>query len=693
MAAESGGGAATNSGVRYQNRVAAYLLATALCDQPTQALAGARVEVIGFETTEAVDDLNISTGAESLYLQVKRELSFSLGAATELGKTLDQFVRQHLSGEAGRYVLVTTSESSRRISSDMRVALGAYRMGSHEAFYRDQAKALTVLIDKLREHLVAIANEKGCSDPRGIGEEVLRRMHVAVVDLDENSPLEQATLLILAAKGYLNPALLWTKLISDCLTHSTRRHTASIAAEREKYARFVRSAEFTAPVQAETFLKFEFGSFDFPVGREVLLGTLSEEGEQLGQSGNLVLMEFRRFNDDCEERLQFGGSKCRLKNGIVIDVLRRTATMTGMLRYIERHKEIIQGAELVHFPFDSDEDLQKGLCAEMHRHKLRDAALANQSLLTCLRCGRHVSSLTAEVAELDGASLQVGLIHDECLHPLDRLLGTIQNDFFRDYSFLVNFDVNGWFRAIERGQGAFAAGVHEREEAVMAWGGRKPDFAPGDFLVECMLANGESEYCTERGKIHRLTKLAAEDFAEKLNAWVAKAAKDKDPLCYSDQSRAFSSRSQLTRVLGVKEKLREMIGARTVRYDEAIAKRYEYWSSWYAPLLLLQSTDDGAVVVIGNVVPILTNPLELDRYIDNWRSAGIDLGSYQTTVIYTDSGFDDLMVQAERDGLYVVINPLLDPSDKGGFSRGTLIRSIESLVADRKATPDDPSGR
>lgn len=689
MAAESGGGAATNSGIRYQNRVAAYLLATALCDQTTKILDDARIETLGFETTEEVDDLNIVAGAETFYLQVKRELSFSLAAGTELRKTLAQFVAQYVSRGAGRYILVTTSTSSRKICSGMRVALDAYRLSSSAVFYRDQAQALTGLIDALRENLAEIASENESSELTAVAEEVLRRMYVSVVDLDENSPLEQATSLILAARGYLSPGLFWAKLISDCLTHSTRRHTISIAAEQEKYAQFVRRDEPVPPAQAESFCAVEFDNFDFPVGREVVLGTLIADGQPPTGAGQLVLMEFRRFDEDCVERLHFDGSKCRLKNGLVIDVLRRAATLTGMMRYIERHKEILGGKKLFHFPFNSTEDLQTGLCAKVHQQKLHDAALANPTFLSCLRCGGHVSSLTAEVVELDNTLPQVGLIHDGCLQPSDRTLGTIQNDFFRDYSFLTNFDVRGWFHAIERGQGVFAARLHVSQETIIGWGGRKPDFAPGDFLVECMLANGESEYCYERGKIHRFTKLEAQAVAEKLNDMIAAATAERDPLCYSDQSCAFGSRSKLTRLLGVKENLREITGARAVPYDKGIAKRYELWSNWYAPLILLQNADDGAIITIGDIVPVLTNPLELDRYIENWRSAGVDLEPYQTTVIYTDGDFDDFMTQVEGDGLYPLIDPLLEPDGRGGVARGTLIRSIENLAVDLEAAAED----
>ena len=686
MAAESGGGAATNAGVRYQNRVAAYLLATAICNQPTQALGITKIEAIGFETTEAVDDLNIVAEAEPLYLQIKRELSFSMAAETDLQKTLTQFVRQHISHDTGRYVLITTGDSSRRISSDMRVALDAYRLNSTAVFYRDQARALTELIDKLRECLIEIADKRGCADTAKVAEEVLQRMHVAIVDIDENSPLEQATLLILAARGYLNPGLFWAKLISDCLTHSTRRHTVSIASEQKSYSHFIRTDEVSIPKQAEDFLKVEFGNFDFSVGKEVLLGTLSGENDLGVGAHNLVLMELRRFDENCGNRLQLDAGKCQLENGIVLNVLRRAATLAGMERYIKRHEEIVADKEIIVFPFNSSEDFQTGLCADLHRQKLRQAILSNNSLLICLRCGKHISSLTAEIVELNDT--QVGLIHDECLKPLDRLLGTIHNDFFRDYSFLVNFDVSGWFRAIERGQGLFASGVHERPEAVIGWGGRKPNFAAGDFLIECMLANGESEFCTERGRIHRFTKSESEAFVEKLNAWVATAAAQNDPLCYSDQSRAFSTRSQLTKLLGVKENLREMTSARAVSYDSEIAKRYEMWSNWYAPLLLLQTTNDGAIVVIGDVVPLLTNPLDLDKYIENWQLAGINLESYQTTIIYSDSDFDDLIAQVEEDGLYPLVNPLLKTSGEGGIQRGTLIRSLQRLAADRDASAD-----
>src|SRR5439155_4317421 len=118
----------------------------------------------------------------------------------------------------------------------------------------------------------------------------------------------------------------------------------------------------------------------------------------------------------------------------------------------------------------------------------------------------------------------------------------------------------------QRGQGALARRQAFPKNAVLAWSGPASSVSPGDYLVECRLAGGESVFFHERGRIHRLTRAEAEDAVAMITARIKTAREAGDPLCFSDQSRAFGSRSTLLQLLGGSEKLVEIERAEAVAF-------------------------------------------------------------------------------------------------------------------------------
>lgn len=59
MASKSGAGSSVSSGAYYQASVGAYIIVTQLCNVESIILGDVELDSIGFETTEAVDDINI----------------------------------------------------------------------------------------------------------------------------------------------------------------------------------------------------------------------------------------------------------------------------------------------------------------------------------------------------------------------------------------------------------------------------------------------------------------------------------------------------------------------------------------------------------------------------------------------------------------------------------------------------------
>ena len=681
----TGSGAATSSGVNYQNRVAAYILATSLCELSLPEFGNASIRKIGFETTEAVDDLNIQLeNGTTSYLQIKRNLSFSTSPASELHSVLRQFAKQfQASSEPNHVMLVTTTDSSERVTGQMRAALDAFRNGEEDSFRRDQPISIKNTIDELLNTVGAIV--QGSEEARrAIATQILQKTSVWTLDLESGSPLEQAIVILLQSRGFISPDLLWGKLIADCVNHSSLRHTVTSLEAEARYKVFLVPTEEPKLQEDEQLIKTAPGAPDLSVGRELVLGRWVE-----GPNDKVYLFEFYRFDEHCTERLRFENGKCILAKGDAIECIHRTATYDGMTRFVNDNPELVGESGLVIVPINSKQDFEKGICADRWRAIVRNAWKRNKARLRCLHCGKPVSALPDFVESGTGDSLRVGITHRKCTRADDRVLGILKGEFFERFSYLVNFDAEAWFRAAQRGQGALAHRKDFPKNTVLGWGGRASSVSPGDYLVECRLADGGSVFFHERGRIHRMTRAEAEDAVAIITPTIRAAREAGDPDCYSDQSRAYGSRSTLLRLLGGSEKLVEIESAEVVPFRQELADEYAIWDNWYAPLAYLRLTADGSLFDIGGFVPLIANPFDLDKYLENWKTGKIEVPDYEIMILENDRQFDDFAADALEGGINLIVDPLVDPTGKPSFVSGIPIRSMQQMMESR--VPGDPS--
>lgn len=193
MAAKSGAGASVSSGADYQARIGAYLLATSICNA-SSAIAGERkISALGFETTEKVDDINVSlSDGAAIYIQTKANIQYSLAVDSQLRSVLGQFQQQHQTrpNDADQFHLVTTGKSSRKIIYDMRAALEAFRLGPEQPFRKDQPAALVQLIDELLAAVQELQAQSGGTPNGEAARAVLRKTFVFALDVDGGAVLE-----------------------------------------------------------------------------------------------------------------------------------------------------------------------------------------------------------------------------------------------------------------------------------------------------------------------------------------------------------------------------------------------------------------------------------------------------------------------------------------------------------------------
>ena len=217
-AKNSGGGAATQGGIGFQNHVAAWVCVMMLAERPATPIGpAARPIYLRFETPEPTDDLLVgcSDGSHA-FGQAKRNLNLSTASNSEFASVVEQFVRQYISTRNGsgprpwqrplnplrdRLVLTTTNRASTPVRGHLRAVLDRVRglvAGqplSDSAVNQDEKEALEIVLGHIRRIWTAVQNEN-ISEAEALG--VLKLMYVVTLDVEADDAGEREALSLLA---------------------------------------------------------------------------------------------------------------------------------------------------------------------------------------------------------------------------------------------------------------------------------------------------------------------------------------------------------------------------------------------------------------------------------------------------------------------------------------------------------------
>jgi hypothetical protein len=446
----------------------------------------------------------------------------------------------------------------------------------------------------------------------------------------------------------------------------------------DRYSRFFSIEELPPKIDDAASAKkfFEVASSgEIPTGREIVIGKLvgprsakkALEGVAKARfkETDLTVFEFYRFDDNCNERIKFSDGKCILQNGLEIELWGRFATYQGLDRYIERQQQKIESesSRLFFLPANIKENPELGECAIARRELLEASIKDARRSFACVRCEKPISSNAVDFIEYeqDGRP-QVGLSHHACTRTDDRVIGSIYSELFKQYDFLRHFDAATWLEKIQRGQGAY--GGLEATKAfnrVMTWSGRSARNSTGTHIVEFDLEDGTSEFGYHRGQLDRYSKAKADKFCADMNKWIAAQKKKKDPLCLSENTLQFGSRSVLLQTVGAGEKLKRILKGYVKKYHSSIAQRYDIHDNWFAPVAYIRALPDENPLGIGP--SLFPQPFHLDRFLANWRECGLQLGDYEVPILATDEQFDEFAREIfDRDERFL-IDPLFLEED------------------------------
>ncbi|MFI5830056.1 hypothetical protein ACIA6C_22890 [Streptomyces sp. NPDC051578] len=672
------GGAATHSGIDFQQRIAALAMIHMLCGITDLDFlgfgSGMQVDELRFETEDQIDDLVLVGPAGRHFVQAKNTISVSGDPTSEFGSVLAQFVGQYVSDNrpGDVYVLATSIEASSRVRKVLRKLTESARLDQSDS----RGIPLTVeerdVLEKtegiIRHHHEALAGD--AISPEGV-QRVLARIRICSLDIREGGSLEAAALLLLSSKATVPPRLLWGGLVALAVSLARDRLSISTAGLQDRMGMYVSERPGDRD-NKELKLFTEDLLAGLSYGREIVLARSPFE------EYDFVIADFKRFDDTGAKRLNFANGYVELAQGQRWELIGRWATSAGLERYMHDRVEEYADKQVVVLAANFTDDPSTAPAALAHGARCANLAARIENTFLCRHCGDHISEDGAPLVEVDeeGSPADIGLVHESCRTPTDRVLGGIDAALFRENRRLRNFDYKGWITAVQGGQWLFGGLLESSMKlAPISWKSEYDDFSQGGWCVKASLEDGGANYVTDRGRVKRFSADHAARGAEVMNDHISQAREAGDPVCYSASGSMFGSYSQL---LGLGHDPVPCTGAEAVRYTRAIGDAYSDCKQYYAPLAYLVDVETGDPIVVDGVISLLHNPLELETYLRNWERCGIKLPEFTVSALLTDEQFDRFVRIAMTRGMRVVINPKL--ALHGDLVSGFWMENFEHLT-------------
>jgi hypothetical protein len=683
MTNKTGGGAATNSGIDYQQRVAAFfVLAMALdldCSNILERDNEAKIFNVSFETGDSIDDIVVTHKDSKSYLQVKRKLSLSERTDSDFYKTIDQFVRQYRKSKNNNdcYVLATSSDSSKKILSDLRKITIGERLSHGSLRKNPRSKTEEQTYQTLRHCLKQSLNSLGDLNhhDRTILN-IIRKIHIVILDIENNGPYEKAFLASITSRLNTDPKLLWGYLVSKTLDWSKNRLSVDIQGINSTLNKFI-AFENTVKdnFEEERFFKLEFApdKYELCSGRElVIIDSLLPEFD-------ICLLELYRFDEQGNFRLKFHEDEIEFSDGSKYKLHGRFSTYTGAERFIADH-DWLKEKKVMIGPINGKHDFDASQIAIAYSEKTRRKILENKDNTKCIHCEGGITSnaLLVEVEET-GLPFDAGLIHRRCVRRSDRVLGSASNPGFDIHPELLDFDYQKWFLHLSRGQAVWC-GVASTNDPIkhIAWNSEAALQRNGHLCIKAVLVDGSFRYVQERGRVQRYGTKKAKLVCDQLNNWIADAKHKKSPLCYSEDGDIQGMSNTLQSHSNEPLDLIECSRFEIAQYTRGISQIQDKVKNFYAPLIYLSNIEDSTPLTYKDTVFLSTSPMDLKKYLKNWSAMGFDHSPYKINIVPQDQDFDRFILSCFDQKLQVLVDPFFDQS--GQMIKGSVIEDIRSLT-------------
>lgn len=681
MSRNSGGGKATTCGIDFQHRFGAWLLICTWLRIDVSNFIGVSdpilIKELGFETNDDVDDIRVVTESGStIYFQVKTSLSLSDLPDSVFGGVVAQFIRQSVQDQAGstELVILTSSSASKRITSDLSTVIKAIRDNpegyAKSPFNVKQDEALTKYRSLFNHHFASIVGAQPNEEEFVV---FSAKLSIEVFDVHAGGAFEKAAKLLLVPHVSVSSDLLWSMLLKTALGYGGSRAVISADAINSLMQPYKTEESTSVATEATVGLIASEGC-QWNSGKEVVL--IESFVEEL----DYMIVEMARFKPTGEKKFEF------VDDTIIVPawqnpvkVIHRCATVYSIERFLEENQEQFEGSHIAAMMGNFDEDPNELPAAKVHAEMCDKKFRQHARQLRCLHCDHAVNEPRCFIIEVDerGIEHDAGICHPGCLRPVDRVVGVVQLQGASDATYLRTIDVTEWAKRLVKGQigirEAIEISLRQGSPVPMAWNSDNSRKSHYSHCVRFELQDGSRQYVTARGRIDRMRKPEAEFKSSKLNELISESRAKNNPVGYTTETTLYGHYSLLLRMKDSEEGIVLCTKAEALPYSNAAEPRPA--ADWYAPLFFLVDAPSELSLTIGRSVPLLSNPLKAESFVENWTKAGITVEDFELRMIGNDLEFDSFMEGATHDGMQVVVDPILDL--KGTLVTGVVVTDIE----------------
>ncbi|MCT4580335.1 MAG: hypothetical protein N4A35_02875 [Flavobacteriales bacterium] len=685
------GGSATNSGINYQQRIASLALIAQFTDFDLSQIFGINdellIESVHFETDDPIDDLKILCKTKTIFLQIKRSLSFQIGKNSDLFKTIKQFLVQFSldGGKNSYYVLATSPQSSRVISQELLKIIESVRLNDTNFIINPLNKSEKDTFTKYKSMFKTIFSEingKPSSDADFIN--FTKKIYISIIDIEQGRADERVAIILLKSQQLVDANLIWKMMIANSLEYARNRQSINKKGLDEILSRYKNQEKETIPnnnAELEELFKTEvIQEGNFPVAKEILLVELQE------LDTNYLIMELYRFTDDGKIKHKFKGNKILLHGtDETWTILSRAATFSGIERYIKENEEKLTKEKITIIPANGIETAEETVAAELHRKYLINLQEQNHDLLKCLHCDKALNPNNSIIVEIDDLDTRpaLGAVHPKCVRVLDRVLGTTKTPEDNRGEYLKEFDYKEWARLMMKGQGMMnqlreSNSLNEKNKMIL-WNGDNKEFRDYSYCLKFNLSDGSSRHMLDRGRIHRFSKLDAIDIKNDFEENIKKSKSNDNPIGYTSTNFVYGNYNQLLELKSPEESIIEIETVEVARYSKLLEKIHEH-INFYAPICIVRDREDESIFNIGNLIPMISDPLVFLSIVETWNNLDIefDLDSLELKIIKSDLEFDSYMREFFSCEMVPIIDPLFNK--KRELVKGIRVANMHSLT-------------
>lgn len=690
----SGSGAATNSGINYQQRVSAAFLTLCLLDNDISIFLNypqfqnKKIDTLQLEGIDEIDDLIIALeNKHKIFFQIKRTVNLSDSKKSDFYKTIDQFIKQYLNNANNEsYVLCTTSYSSSKITREFKKLTDSMRLNNlsfESSPFNLEEQKIIAKYEKIVKKLFKQYTKRDMENGEYV--EFTKKIYILPFDIEHNTPMEMAIFALMVSKISISPSTLWELLISNCLQYASQRMSLSHQNILEIYADYlIKLDDLKQNNRANDIFKFKFVNLNPASGKEVLLCKANNDlFSGLDTVADYFIVELFRFDDTCRKKLEFTSTHCLLSDKISsLEVIYRASTNLSVEKYMEDNQETFSSKSIVIMPANGIEYIEQSQCAKLYSEKIVKGIKDKKNLFECIECGKAISENDVFMVEVDENKIdnKIGLIHKECRRPTIRVLGQINNELFSEHKAVKKFDWQLWAKQIIRGQGLFRNKMLDdcKSSKVIFWNSSTIRDDNLNYCIKEHLEDGSCDYVFRRGKVERFGKKEAEEKLSFFEIQMSVHEKQNNPLCITQKERIFGTYNALKDRVDMDDELLKIVNVSCEKVTQQILNIYNSIDNYYAPLLYILEGDNQEFFSIDNRVVLLSDPFLFEKYLKNWERHNILInGIYELVIIENDQYFDNLMHRLFNKQMKVVVNPEFDID--GNFTNGFLIEKLEDF--------------